>query len=167
MIKTSVETQWFGDLLLKRVRDIADDETEKYGNKILNDAKNSCPVESLSSINAKERSGKAQKYGSAQGALRDSGRIVKFTKMTGKGRVSGVYVKFGGQGYKSKGVDVYYGRFVMLGTPGTRFKAKTGYFGKKSSAMVRVAVMADPFLKRAYLRNRRGFAMSLKGKLKK
>lgn len=130
---------WQAQRVGNAVQDICEDAVWGGAERILKKAQASCPVETDDSVASRSGSDKVKRYGASSGALRKSGRIAKFKKSG----VVGAYVLFGG--ITVDGVDIYYAPFVELGTPGTTFQSKKGYFGHKVSA--RVAVEAKPFLR--------------------
>lgn len=175
---SSVKIEWYGEEIKKAVLDACEEAVNEAAELVLKKAQALCPVETMESV--ARRTGKVatdsmgrkildssgrlisgnvrvSKYGAASGALKKSGRIVRFRK---KG-VVGAYVQFGG--IKVDRVDTYYGAFVELGTPGTKFRTKTGYWGKK--AKQRVSVLAKPFLRPALKSSRAKIRNLFKAKL--
>ena len=104
-------------------------------------ARANCPTEKV----GREASRATQKR--VPGSLRDSIRISTFEADD----AVGAYVKAGGAGYMSNGVDVYYGIFVALGTPGTTKEIRLKDGSKKIIA--RTSIDSNPFLQDALREN--------------
>lgn len=141
VIKSTFKMDWHGEALLKATRAMSAAACLSGAKKVLADAKVKCPVEKSAHVIA---AAAGKPWGKrVPGALRDSGRIATFDK----GDAVGAYVVFGGRGYMSKGVDVYYGTFVELGTPGH----KLNFFQGEERV---IAIPANPFLRKSLAKNR-------------
>jgi hypothetical protein len=186
-MKSYVKIEWRGEEVKNAVLDACEEVVNDAAELVLKKAQDRCPVETVESV--ARRTGKngtgnyrVRNYGAASGSLKKSGRIARFRK---KG-VVGAYITFGGK--EVAGVDTYYGPFVELGTPGTTFQTKTGYWGhkigeyyegmikkgkRKGSAYkrllrkggVRVAVEAKPFLRPSLKSSRARIRNSFKTRL--
>jgi hypothetical protein len=132
---------WQAERVGNAVMDVCENAVYDGAETVLKKAAARCPVETVESVERRSGSEKVKKYGAGSGALKASGRITKFKKQG----VVGAYVTFGGM--VVNGVDTYYGPFVELGTPGTKFHNGRGYYGHKLEH--RVAVKARPFLRPA------------------
>jgi len=153
-----VEVRTYGREVKRLVASIAVEEVDRTANLVLREARRDCPIESVESVIRRRSSGRARRYGAARGAARRSGRIVRFRK----NGVYGAYVKFGG--VVVNGVDTYYLPFVELGTPGTTFRSKKGYWGHKG-IKTRVAIQAKPFLRTANKRQKSKHLQRMKARL--
>ncbi len=137
---------WNGELWATLTMDASEAAIKEGAEVVLKKAKALCPVESEQSIRNRRTSNKVKAYGAKSGSLRKSGRITVFRKAD----VVGAYIKFGG--IVVDGVDTYYAPWIELGTPGTEFKGKRGYFGRElklDSEKSRVPVEAKPFMRPA------------------
>jgi len=154
----SFTLDWQAERVGNAVMEVCENAVYAGAEIVLKKAKSRCPVETVESVNRRSGSEKVKNYGAAYEALKKSGRITKFTKQG----IVGAYVKFGG--ITVDGVDTYYGPFVELGTPGTKFRKGKGYYGHKLHQ--RVAVKARPFLrpslKSSGSKIRKGFRDKLK-----
>lgn len=149
---------WQAERVGNAVMEVCENAVYDGAEFVLKRAERDCPVESIESVVARSKSDKVKRYGAKSGALKKSGRVVKFRKHG----VVGAYVQFGG--ITVDGVDTYYGPFVELGTPGTVFRAKKGYFGHKPGT--RVAVEAKAFLRPSLKAGHSRIKNAYKGKLK-
>lgn len=149
---------WQADRVGNRVVDVLENAVYDGAKNVLKKAQIRCPVESIESVTQRSGSAKTRMYGASSGALKRSGRITRFKKRG----VVGAYVSFGG--ITVDGVDTYYGPFVELGTPGTKFNSKKGYWGHP--AKYRVAVEARPFLRPSLKSSRSKIRNAFRNKLK-
>lgn len=154
----SFTLEWSADQLTGDVLNACETVVFSGAEQVLKDAEANCPVESAESYNKRKAGPKAKQYGAKIGVLKKSGRIVKFRKKS----AVGAYVKFGGT--VVDGVDTYYGRFVELGTPGTSFKTKKGYWGHEGQQ--RVAVKAKPFIRPSLKKNGAGILNDFEGAMR-
>ena len=131
--------EWFGAQILKNVKDIVSVNEKESAERVEGDAKRYCPVGKWERTGGGTKTWKARKPGS----LKNSIKAYKSKYQNG-----GWIVMAGND-------DVFYARFVELGTP----KAMTRR-GKR-----RTPIPKFPFLRRAKIKEERRFYSILKGLL--